>query len=54
MKIILISVSLSAFLLSGLSVESQSTTDTIKSAPKKYQAKAPATRIATQKNAIRW
>ena len=61
MKNIVIRVTMSAFLLSALSVEAQTTSDTIKSTPKKYQAKAPATQPfgakafgKSKKTTLRW
>ena len=43
MKNIFIKVTVSALLLSALSVDAQTTIDSTKTTPKKYQAKAPAT-----------
>ena len=61
MKSIFIRVTVSAFLLSTLSVEAQTTSDSSKSTPKKYQAKAPATQPfgekafgKSKKTTLRW
>jgi L-ascorbate metabolism protein UlaG (beta-lactamase superfamily) len=61
MKSIYIIATISALLLSGLTVEAQTTSDSIKSNPKKYQAKAPPTQPfgakafgKSKKTTLRW
>ena len=54
-------VTVSALLLSALGVDAQTTSDTIKSAPKKFQARAPTTQPfgakafgKSKKTTLRW
>ena len=61
MKNIFIRVTVSALLLSALSVDAQTASDSTKTTPKKYQAKAPATQPfgakafgKSKKTTLRW